>query len=97
MRPDGVRAHHNAQGLSVLLVGDNPGDARTARRSSETPWNASPWSARAYHLALRVSRTSADLADCERTTADLADCEQIEPLHVAEAIQHQPATGSAEC
>jgi magnesium chelatase family protein len=37
-------------------------------------------SARAYHRVLRVART----------IADLAGADQIDPLHVAEAIQYQP-------
>jgi magnesium chelatase family protein len=90
-RVEGARERQRKRFASLPGIHANadmkPGEVRTmcilspeARQLVELSTKRMQLSARAYHRVLKLSRTIADLADCER----------IEVQHVAEAIQYRP-------
>ena len=79
-RFDGLRGIYANADMSVSEIQRFCVLASEARQLLELSVKRMQLSARAYHRVLKLSRTIADLGDCER----------IEVQHVAEAIQYRP-------
>lgn len=77
---------HTRQGKSNNLLSNREIDAHcrpddAGEKLLRSAMTRLDWSARAYHRALKVART----------IADLSDSAAIEPQHIAEAIQYRRA------